>query len=112
MEGLPYLAEARYLNGGEYHVFEWWLNPDGSVWTDGTSGTTGRHGIERSWNQSGRLRRGYPKYWVKGVRATKRQYLRPCANDPTLPRFRERDSRLQRELPAEIKVHRCRRELP
>ena len=101
--GLPYLSEVHYYKEGKRHGFEWWLNEDqGSVheerhWRNGQM-----HGIERSWNQQGRLQRGYPRYWLNDVRITKSQYIRACAKDPTLPPFREADNRPQRTFPSAL----------
>jgi antitoxin component YwqK of YwqJK toxin-antitoxin module len=103
----PYLAEARYLQEGKWHGFEWWwfsenrraLGVERHFWNNKV------HGIERSWNQHGRLRRGYPKYWVSDERVSKRQYIRACAKDPTLPPFRERDNLRKRKFLPEIKGH-------
>ena len=105
-EGHVTLAEVYYLRGGKRHGFEWWVNYDQrSVdeerhWADGEL-----HGIERDWNQQGRLRRGYPRYWVHGKRVTKRQYLRAAASDPTLPPFRPEDNDPARTFPPEIAEH-------
>jgi antitoxin component YwqK of YwqJK toxin-antitoxin module len=101
--GLPYLSEALYVKDGKRHGFDWWLNEDQkSVWMERHFRSGQMHGIERSWNWQGRLKRGYPRYWVNDVRTTKRQYLRACANDPTLPHFRETDNRPQRRFPSEV----------
>ncbi|HEY1219217.1 MAG TPA: hypothetical protein VGF03_09790 [Bryobacteraceae bacterium] len=103
--GQPYLSEARYYKDGKRHGFEWWLNEDQkSVWEESHFQADRSHGIERSWNCHGRLCRGCPKYWVNDVRVTKRQYLRACAKDPTLPPFREADNRPQRKFPKEVMV--------
>jgi hypothetical protein len=97
---LPYLSEARDLKDGKWHGFEWWLNEDQqSVWCERHFHNDQAHGIERSWNSQGRLRRGYPRYWVKGNRVTKPQYLRESAKDPTLPPVHESDNRPQRRFP-------------
>ena len=105
--GSPYLSEARYVKNGKWQGFEWWLNPDQkSVSQERHFQDDQMHGIERSWNQRGSLRRGYPKYWVKGQRITKRQYLRECANDATLPFFRQKDNRPYRNFPPEVSA-RC-----
>ena len=104
--GVPRLSEARYLKDGKWHGFEWWLAHDQKrVWQECHFQSNLNHGIERSWNTEGRLRRGYPRYWVKNVQISKRQYLRACAKDPTLPRFREKDNRPQRKSPAEVAAH-------
>jgi hypothetical protein len=101
-----YLSEARYLQHGKWHGFEWWFNQDGTVWSERHFWSGQKHGIERLWNEHGRLRRGYPKYWIRNERTTKRQYRRVHANDdPTLPPFREEDHRPQRKFPPEIATH-------
>ncbi len=58
--------------------------------------------IERVWNLRGRLRRGYPKYWIHEVQVTKRRYVRAAQDDPTLPPFRENENRPGRKFPTEI----------
>ncbi len=101
--GLTYLSEARYLRDGKRHGFEWWLNEDQrSVWEERHFQFDQLHGIERMWNSEGRLKRGFPKYWVNGSRVTKRQYVRACASDATLPTFRTSQNRPQRRFPPEI----------
>ena len=105
-KGLRRLAEARYVRDGKWHGFEWWLNEDQrSVWEERHFWNNKMHGIERSWNPQGCLRRGYPKYWVEDGRTTKRRYIRACARNPALPPFREQDNRPQRRFPPEIRAH-------
>lgn len=107
--GLPYLSEARYIKDGKWHGFEWWINEDQrSVWQERHFQFNQLHGVERSWNAEGRLKRGFPKYWLNGMRVTKRQYLRACAKDATLPPFRESDNRPKRRFPPEIVLSRAR----
>lgn len=101
--GSIYLSEARYLKGGMFHGFEWWLNEDPRSVHHETHFWKGqKHGIERDWNGEGRLRRGYPKYWVRGQQVTKRQYVRECLRDSALPPFREADNLPRRRLPPEV----------
>jgi hypothetical protein len=105
--GSTYLSEVRYLRAGKRHGFEWWLNEDGrSVWRESHFRDGRMHGIERSWNGQGRLRRGYPRYWVDDVRVTKRQYVRARVGDAALPPFREPDNRPQRRFPSEAVMRR------
>jgi hypothetical protein len=104
-DGRVYLAEARFLKDGKWHGFEWWLNEDQkSVHDEHHFWENMQHGIERSRNSQGGLRRGYPRYWVQNVRVTKRKYLRECANDSNLPLYREQDNLPAREFPAEINL--------
>ncbi|MGD0732481.1 MAG: hypothetical protein ABR956_14565 [Terracidiphilus sp.] len=104
--GKVYLHEARYLKEGKWHGFEWWLNEDQkSVHSEHHFWENLQHGIQRSWNNEGRLRRGYPRYWVQNVQVTKGQYIRACSQDPNLPPFRERDNLPTRRFPSEIAEH-------
>ena len=103
-EGPPHLAEARYLQHGKWHGFTWWLHGDHTIWEEQHFWNGKQHGIERHWSQ-GRLRRGYPRYWINDTPVTKRQYIRACASDPSLPPFREKDNRPRRRFPPEIRDH-------
>jgi hypothetical protein len=104
-KGFHYLSEARYFRAGKLHGFRWWLNEDQkSISSERHFRDNRKHGIERSWNQNGRLDRGYPRYWVSGRRVTKQQYLRECRKDATIPPFRDLDNRPNRPFPPEIKL--------
>jgi hypothetical protein len=104
--GSIYLSEARYIQNGKWNGFEWWLNEDQrSVHDERHFCQDQLHGIERCWNFQGRLRRGYPKYWIKGKRITKRQYISACAKDSTLPAFRLKDNNPHRDFPPEVSKH-------
>jgi hypothetical protein len=59
----------------------------------------------RDWNLKGHLRRGYPKYFVAGQQATRRQYLKAAASDPLLPPFRKAENRPRRVFPPIIARH-------
>lgn len=101
--GKVYLSEARHLKDGDPHGFEWWLKHDGkSVWHE-RHWVQGRwHGIERAWNDKGRLRRGYPRYWVGNERVSRAKYLRACIRDATLPRYRKAENSPKRVFPGAI----------
>jgi antitoxin component YwqK of YwqJK toxin-antitoxin module len=101
--GRVFLSEARYLKEGKWHGFEWWLDENQkSVYTERHFWENLQHGVERQWNSQGRLKRGYPRYWVNNKRVAKREYLHACAEDPNLPRFRESDNRPRRKFPPEV----------
>jgi hypothetical protein len=101
--GRVFLAEARFIKEGKWHGFEWWLNEDQkSVHDEHHFWENLQHGVQRSWNSKNRLRRGYPRYWVKNKQITKREYLRASAKDPNLPPFRESDNRPRRKFPPEV----------
>lgn len=69
----------------------------------------GYHGIWREWNGRGRLRRGFPRYYVADRRVTKRQYLRACLGDPSLPPYRAEDNEPVRDLPGAYLAQRKKR---
>lgn len=101
--GRVFLTEARYVKEGKWHGFEWWLDENQkSVHSEHHFWENLQHGIERHWNSQGRLRRGYPRYWVDNKQVTRREYLRASAEDPNLPRFRESDNRPRRKFPPEV----------
>lgn len=105
--GSIYLSEARHYKEGKRHGFEWWLDfeDQSRVWQESHFLEGLSHGIERQWNSEGTLSRGYPKYWVKGQRVTKRQYISASSKDPTLPAFRLKDNKPKRDFPPEVKEH-------
>jgi YD repeat-containing protein len=98
-----YLSEARYIKEGNWHGFEWWLNQDQkTVHKESHFSENLQHGITREWNGQGKLKRGYPKYWVQNMRVTKRQYLRAQVNESNLPPYREVDNLPRRKFPSEV----------
>ena len=103
-DGPVYVSEIYSNLNGSLHGFVWWLNQDQKSvheekhWHEGLL-----HGIEREWTFEGKLRRGYPKYWVLNKAVTKRQYLAAARKDPTLPPFRRKDNSPKREFPPEIR---------
>jgi antitoxin component YwqK of YwqJK toxin-antitoxin module len=100
-----YLHETHYIKNGNWHGFEWWLNDDqASVHQEAHFWENLQHGIRREWNGEGKLKRGFPQYWVNNIRVTKRQYLRACAKDSKLPPFREIDNHPKRNFPPEVQV--------
>lgn len=104
--GSVFLSEARYFKDGHIHGFEWWINEDQkSVNHERHFSEDRYHGIERVWNGEGRLKRGYPKYWIKGRQVTKRQYIKECAKDSFLPQFREKDNLPRRKFPKDVAIH-------
>jgi hypothetical protein len=101
-----YLAEVHFMRRGRQHGFEWWIDEDqASVYEERHWQEDQPHGIERSWNHEGRLKRGYPKYFVAAHQVTRRQYIRAAASDPSLPPFRKADNRPQRVFPLVIRRH-------
>ena len=97
------ISEVHSLKDGLPHGYEWWLTRKAHTiyeerhWYEGEV-----HGIERQWNFANKLRRGFPRYWIKGNRVTKRKYLRAAKNDLSLPPFRLQDNSPRRRFPSTI----------
>ncbi len=102
-DGLIGISEIFSVREGALHGYEWWVNLDQcSVWHERHWQHGEHHGIERMWNQEGRFRKGYPKYWIRGRAVSKRTYLKSAERDKTLPEYREEENHPQRKFPAEI----------
>lgn len=102
-DGERCLCEARHVVDGHRDGCEWWICDDQrSVYEESHFRRGTPHGIERRWNSEGRLRRGYPKYWVNGTQVPKRAYVAACKRDATLPLFREQDNAPGRRFEAEV----------
>jgi hypothetical protein len=86
-------------------------NPDGGTLQDEELWVEGpwTAGIQRQWDARGRLPRGFPHFFLGGRRATRRQYLRACRADPTLPPYRPPDDDPHRQMPAEYLTQREKR---
>jgi hypothetical protein len=101
--GRVYLAEARQMKDGNWHGFEWWLTQDEkTLHSEHHFWENSQHGIERHWNSEGRLRRGFPRYWVNNRQVSRRQYVRACTTDLNLPPFRESDNLPKRKVPPAV----------
>jgi antitoxin component YwqK of YwqJK toxin-antitoxin module len=97
------ISEIFSVQDGSLHGYEWWLRTDQrSVWHERHWHHGQYHGIERMWNKKGRLKRGYPKYWIQNQKVSKRAYMEAAERDKTLPKYWEIDNRPQRRFPAEI----------
>jgi antitoxin component YwqK of YwqJK toxin-antitoxin module len=93
------LSEERQYQDGNKHGFErWYWEPcdDGTVHEEGHYKNYVEHGIFREWNTNGRFRRGFPQYFVDGVKVTKRQYIAASKRDNTLPPYRDEDNDFHR----------------
>ena len=94
--------EAYWPARGEIGYTRRWNSDNKTVWQEyfyllGD----GWHGITREWNSRGRLRRGFPKYYVKNKQVRKRDYIKASASDLQLIAFREEDNLPNRQLPQE-----------
>jgi antitoxin component YwqK of YwqJK toxin-antitoxin module len=97
------LAEERYCKNGDRDGYErWWNGNNETIFIEQHFKEGSEHGIFREWNQQGRLRRGFPKYFVNGQKVTKRQYLKACEQDESLPKFVVAENEPQRSLPRDL----------
>ncbi|MEK6322943.1 MAG: hypothetical protein AABN33_14820 [Acidobacteriota bacterium] len=102
-DGTISISEIHSLRQGLPHGYEWWLGiKPHTVWHERYWEQGQYHGIERLWNADDKLSRGYPKYWIRDQRVTKRQYLRAAQDDPTLPPFRLKENSPRRRFPPAI----------
>jgi antitoxin component YwqK of YwqJK toxin-antitoxin module len=91
------LTEERYVREGHWNGYErWWTK--GEVFQETHFKDDLEHGIQRQWSGK-RLCRGFPKYFLNGKQVLKRQYLKACEKDPSLPKFRLHDNRPKRQPP-------------
>ncbi len=101
------LLEERYIVDGHWNGFErWWKADQISVFEETHFRDDLEHGIQRKWNAEGKLRKGFPRYFVNGRRVTKRQYLSACRRDVSLPKFILLDNEPKRRLPLEVRSRR------
>ena len=94
------LSEERYSKEGIRDGFERWWNEDQRTVCEECHYKCGvEHGIERRWNERGRLKRGYPRYYINGRRVSKRQYVKASERDESLPKYVTSEDAPSRQLP-------------
>ena len=102
-DGTIVISEIHSLKGGFPHGFEWWVKDDQQSvhmerhWHEGML-----HGIERHWDDDGRLLKGYPKYWIQDAEVSHFEYMEQLEKDSQLPSFKKRDRNCIRKFPEEI----------
>lgn len=103
-DGSVFLSEVLYLRKGLPAGFQWGINEDQETvhLERHYNGKGELHGISREWNRTGRLRRGFPKYYLNNQAVSKQRYLLACKNDSSLPRLRREDDQPKRAFPREI----------
>jgi antitoxin component YwqK of YwqJK toxin-antitoxin module len=101
------LSEERYIVDCRWNGFErWWNEDQRSVWEETHFKNDLEHGVRRKWNSEGKLKRGFPRYFINGHRVTKQQYFSACRHDVSLPKFSLADNAPYRKLPLEIQSNR------
>jgi len=98
-----FISEIHSLQDGVPHGCEWqFVSPHRNLWYERNSYTGKIHGIERIWNSKGRLRRGYPRFYVLDQVVSKQKYLELSQTDKSLPTYQEDDNLPQRHFPQEV----------
>ncbi len=104
-DGTIGISEIFTVQDGSLHGYEWWPRADQrSVWHERHWQQGIYHGIERMWNAKGKLKRGFPKYWIRGKAVRKSAYLKAAETDKTLPAFTEKENSPRRKFPGEIET--------
>jgi hypothetical protein len=99
-----FVSEIHTLRDGLPNGYEWrFASSKQDLWHERHWNMGKLHGIERMWNNKGRLRRGYPKYYITDQLVSKQKYIKITLTDKMLPSFREKDNLPYRKLPSEIK---------
>jgi antitoxin component YwqK of YwqJK toxin-antitoxin module len=98
-----FVSEIHSLKVGLPDGYEWWFASSKQDLMHERHWQMGKlHGIERIWNSKGKLRRGYPKFFIADQVVTKQKYAKMALIDTTLPIFQEKDNLPDRKLPPEI----------
>ena len=106
-EGKAYLSEARIVVDNLMAGYEYWFGAEteNALWIEKWWSQGNLHGIEREWNSRGKLRRGFPKYWIQNKQVDKRAYLRAAKKDETLKPFLIKENQPDRIFPPEVAVN-------
>jgi hypothetical protein len=95
-----FVSEIHSLKDGVPHGYEWWFASSEQDLVYERHWHKGKlHGIERVWNSEGKLRRGYPKFFIADQSISKQKYAKMALIDKTLPVFQEKDNLPYRKLP-------------
>ncbi|MCB1680528.1 MAG: hypothetical protein H6858_02585 [Rhodospirillales bacterium] len=102
-EGNVFIAEIHTLLNSKLHGFQWWLNPDQKTVLGERSWNNGfLHGIERHWQEDGKLAEGYPKFYIHDREVPKTIYIQEQRRDQALPPYDPREDSNRRTFPPEI----------
>lgn len=104
------LSETRQFVDGDRHGFERWWSTRRTIWSEAHYVAGREHGVFREWRDTATatatatLRRGFPHFWIRGSRVTRRDYVRAATTDASLPRVHPRDDSPRRTAPDVIEV--------
>ena len=98
-----FVSEIHSLQDGVLHGYEWhFAASQQDLWCERYWYMGKIHGIERIWNSKGKLRPGYPRFYVLDQAISRKKYLKLALSDETLPIYREEENLTSRNLPTEI----------
>ena len=87
------------LHGKPSGIERWWVEDQRSIYSE-TQWLDGEwHGVARQWTTGGELDAGFPRFFVRGTKVSKRTYLQTARTDPSLLRYRTADDCPEREVP-------------
>lgn len=102
-DGSVGVAEIHSMKHGTLHGYEWWFDcEDGRLWSEAHWHAGRRHGIERNWIKGKRSVYSKPIFWINDEKVTKREYVKACETDKTLPPYRDVDDLPARTLPSRV----------
>ncbi len=87
----------------------WWVEANDTIAEERWWRENQVHGIVREWNwRKGRLKPGFPKFFVRNKEVLKATYLNARQRDSTLVEYRKADDKPERPLPKQFLVLRRR----
>jgi len=99
-----FVSEIHSLHDGFPNGYEWhFASSKQDLWHESHWSMGKRNGIERIWNNKGKLRRGYPKFYIADRAVSKQGYRNITLTDKSLPIFQEIDNLPFRNFPRAIK---------
>jgi antitoxin component YwqK of YwqJK toxin-antitoxin module len=93
-------TEERSYMKGLHHGFERWWCRKNEIFQELHYRHGVEHGVFRQWT-SGKLKRGYPKFYLSGKKVTKRAYIAASNHDATLPPYLDKENSPRRK-PVEV----------
>jgi hypothetical protein len=96
------ISEVRELLDGAPHGLLRWGDPTRPS-EEGYFVRGQRHGIFREWESDGRLRKGFPRYYLDDARVSRRVYEAARVEDPSLRPYVAREDVNRRAMPEAVR---------
>jgi hypothetical protein len=94
------VTEVHEMNDGRLHGFVRWGDPR-QPWEEEHFHAGKRHGIFRRWSD-GKLRKGFPQFYVNDKQVSRRAYEAAQARDRSLPPYDQHEDSNRRSMPAVV----------